>query len=243
MPRKFVALNLALAAVATLLSVYIVRQFVAPMPLPVGGRRAAAPPAASATADTPRPPAGAYAVVAAKNLFSPTRTEAPTTATATTAPLVKLNLYGVVVRETGSIAYLEDPTTKRVAGYRVGDRIQGGTVQTIKADSIVIESAGGGTLDVRLRDASKPRPQPAAGAATPATAAPALPGVIPPAAASPPAQVAQPPVQPGMPPGVVAPGQPSIIAPGQPPVIPGRRPLPPSLLRRLPPGIGDAPQQ
>jgi len=42
MPRRFLALNLALAAAATLLIVYIVRQFVAPMPLPVGGRRAPA---------------------------------------------------------------------------------------------------------------------------------------------------------------------------------------------------------
>src|SRR2546428_9198628 len=38
MRRTFVALNLALAAVATLLIVYIARQFIAPMPLPVGGR-------------------------------------------------------------------------------------------------------------------------------------------------------------------------------------------------------------
>src|SRR5438270_147621 len=107
MPRRFVALNFALAAAATLLIVYIVRQFVAPMPLPVGGRRAAGP----------------------------------------------------------------------------------GSPQ-----------------------AAHPPPQPA------------QPGMVPPG---------------GQPPVVGVPSQPGVT----PPVIPGRRPLPPNLLRRLPPGMGDAPQQ
>jgi len=252
MPRRFVALNLALALAATLLIVYTVRQFVAPMPLPIGGRRAAAPATPSTATDTAKPPASAYNVVAARNLFSPTRTEAPSTAVVSAAPLVKPNLFGVVVRDSGSIAYLEDPTTKRVAGYRVGDRILGGTVQTIKADGVTIEGPGG-PMDVRLRDPGKPRPT---AAATPSpSVAPALPGVIPPAPSTPaPPQVAQPPTQPGQPgqPPTFGPpvGQPpTATVPGQqppvvtPPIIPGRRPLPPNLLRRLPPGMGDAPQQ
>jgi hypothetical protein len=250
MPRKFMALNLALAAVAALLIVYIVRQFVAPMPLPVGGRRAVTPPPTAAAVDMPRPPASAYAIVAAKNLFSPTRTEAPAGTTTAAAPLVRPNLFGVVVRETGSIAYLEDPTTKRVAGYRVGDRIVGGTVQTIKADGVVIDRPEG-PVDVRLRDPGKPRPaQPATAAASQPSVAPALPGVIPPATPQPTQpQVARPAAQPGQPPAGTAPGQPPrvVLPPGAqpiaPPVIPGRRPLPPNLLRRLPPGMGDAPQQ
>jgi len=263
MPRKFVALNLALAAVAALLVVYIVRQFVAPMPLPVGGRRAPAPPVTAAAPETPRAPAGAYSVVAVRNLFSPTRTEAPVSATVASAPLIKPNLLGVVVRESGSIAYLEDPTTKRVAGYRVGDRIVGGTVQTIKADGVTIDSPSG-ALDVRLREPGRPRPAatPAAAAAPQPSVTPLLPGMIPPVAPQPAQpQVAQPPQpgqfgqpgQPGQPPvaaGPVVPGQaPGVaIPPGMqpniiPPVIPGRRPLPPNLLRRLPPGMGDAPQQ
>jgi hypothetical protein len=265
MPRKLVALNLALAAAATLLIVYIVRQFLAPMPLPVGGRRTAAPAAASAAAETPPTPPGAYGVVAARNLFSPTRTEAPATAIAgSAAPLVKPNLFGVVVRESGSIAYLEDPTTKRVAGYRVGDRILGGTVQTIKADGIVIDG-GGVSMDVRLHDPGKPRSQTATAAPTTPTALPVLPGMIPPApttptmptTAAPFPQVVQPPTQSGVPMGVV-PGQPTGVLPGQPgqpagvmpgpqpitpSLIPGRRPIPPNLLRRLPPGMGDAPRQ
>jgi len=247
MRRTFVALNLALAAVATLLIVYIARQFIAPMPLPVGGRRAATAGSAAVT-DPPRPPASAYNVVAARNLFSHTRTEAPTSGGVATTPLLKPNLFGVVVRESGSIAYLEDPTTKRVAGYRVGDRILGGTVQAIKVDGVTID-APGGAMDVRLHDPGKPRATPAAVSAPPQpSVAPALPGVIPPTAttpvpptvAQPPTQPSQPPVMPGQPPMVGVPGQPTI---GTPPVIPGRRPLPPNLLRRLPPGMGDAPQQ
>ncbi|PYM88499.1 MAG: hypothetical protein DME13_02050 [Candidatus Rokuibacteriota bacterium] len=247
MPRRFVALNLALAAAATLLIVYIVRQFVAPMPLPVGGRRAAGP-AMSTVTDTAKTPPSAYNVVAARNLFSPTRTEAPSSTSVTALPVSRPNLFGVVVRDSGSIAYLEDPTTKRVAGYRVGDKIQGATVQAIKADGVTIDGPGG-PMDVRLHEPNKPRAMPAAATATPPSVAPALPGVIPPAATAPaPSQAAQPPPQPaqqgmvppaGQPPGVAVPGQPGVT----PPVIPGRRPLPPNLLRRLPPGMGDAPQQ
>ena len=248
MPRRFVALNLALAAAATLLIVYIVRQFVAPMPLPVGGRRAAGPVMSTVT-DTAKTPASAYNVVAARNLFSPTRTEAPSSTSVTGLPVARPNLFGVVVRSIGaSVAYLEDPTTKRVAGYRVGDKIQGATVQAIKVDGVTIDGPGG-PMDVRLHEPNKPRAMPAAATATPPSVAPALPGVIPPAATAPaPSQAAQPPPQPaqqgmvppaGQPPGVGVPGQPGVT----PPVIPGRRPLPPNLLRRLPPGMGDAPQQ
>jgi hypothetical protein len=269
MRRIFVALNLALAAVATLLIVYIARQFIAPMPLPVGGRRVAMA-GASATTDTARPPASAYNIVAARNLFSPTRTEAPSSTAVTTAPLVKPNLFGVVVRDGGSIAYLEDPTTKRVAGYRVGDRILGGTVQTIKVDGVTIDSPGG-PMDVRLHDPGRPRATPASASTPQPSVAPTLPGVIPPTPTTPVSPtVAQPPMGgqpqgfvpgqqpgfvPGQQPGFVpghqpgfVPGQPPMVGvPGQPsvppPAIPGRRPIPPNLLRRLPPGMGDAPQQ
>jgi len=252
MPRRFLALNLALAAAATLLIVYIVRQFVAPMPLPVGGRRAPGP-ATSTVTDTAKTPASAYNVVAARNLFSPTRTEAPTSTAVTALPVARPNLFGVVVRSIGgSVAYLEDPTTKRVAGYRVGDKIQGATVQAIKTDGVTIDGPGG-PMDVLLHEPSRPRATPAAATATPPSVAPALPGVIPPAVPAPgPSQAAHPPPQPAQP-GMVPPGQPPVGqppvvgGPGQPgvtpPVIPGRRPLPPNLLRRLPPGMGDAPQQ
>ena len=264
MPKSLVAVNLTLAALAALLLVYIVRQVVAPMPMPVGGRRAPAPPTTASVAEPARLPATAYGVVATRNLFSPTRSEAASSTVTAAAPVVKPNLFGVVVREGASIAYLEDPTTKRVAAYHIGDRIVGGTVKTIKGDVVTLDVPGG-PMEVRLHDPGKPRTAPATAVATPqpGVAAPVLPGVIPPAPptpatpqtppqAVPPPQVAQPPLQPGQPPQIVpsqppvvgapgAPPQPGVVTP--PPTMPGRRPLPPNLLRRLPPGTGDAPQQ
>jgi hypothetical protein len=130
------ALNIVLAALSAVFIAYIVRQLVSPTPLPVGGRRAAATTVVTPAVETPRAPAGAYTVVASRNLFNPSRSDtAGGTSTATAGPVVRPNLFGIVVREGGSIAYLEDPVTKRVVGYRVGDKVVGGTVQTIKADS------------------------------------------------------------------------------------------------------------
>ena len=256
------ALNVVLAAVSAVLIAYIARQLLTPTPLPVGGRRAAATTVVPAPVETPRAPAGAYGVVAARNLFNPSRSESASGATTVAAsPLVRPNLFGIVVRDGASVAYLEDPVTKRVVGYRVGDKVIGGTVQTIKSDSVVIERPEG-PLDVRLRDPGKPRavatpgpggvPQlgpPQLGAQQPGTFQPAqpgaavLPGVIPPPAASPlpvPPQAIQPQLpQSAQQPGMATPGGPSpmVVPPG------ARRPLPPNLLRRMPPGTGDAPQQ
>jgi hypothetical protein len=251
MPRRFVALNVLLAALSAVFIAYIVRQLVSPTPLPVGGRRAAATTLVPPSVETPRAPAGAYTVVASRNLFNPSRSDSGMGATtAAAAPLVRPNLFGIVVRDGGSIAYLEDPATKRVVGYRVGDKVIGGTVQTIKADSVVIERPEG-PVDVRLRDPGKPRtaaapgqtgvPQPGAmppavfQPAQPGQAGPVLPGVIPPTGSPQPSQMAQPQMpQPAQQPGVV---------PGGVPPAGARRPLPPNLLRRMPPGTGDAPQQ
>ncbi len=230
MPKRLLALNVAMAAVAALAIVYIVREAVAPMPMPGAGRpRPVASTTPQAASDTSRPAPGAYGVVTARNLFSPTRSEAPVSGVAGNTPaLGKPSLFGVVLREGAPIAYLEDPATKRVAGYRVGDSIVGGTVQKISADSVVI-SRPDGPLDVRLRDPSRPRPAPVAErpqAGAPPVAGGALPGVIPSAVAPP--QAAQ------------------AVPPGQPPAgfVPGRRPLPPNLLRRLPqPQPSDASQR
>jgi hypothetical protein len=252
MPRRLVAVNVVLAAMSAVLSAYTARQLVRPTPLPVGGRRAVAAAPAAPVLETPPAPPGAYQVVAARNLFSPARAEGPSAVgTAALSPLVRPNLYGIVVGDNGSVAYLEDPATKRVVGYRIGDKIVGGTVQTIKADGVVIERPEG-PVDVRLRDPNKPRAaqgpgQPGGaqvGAVQPGglQPTPPLPGVIPPAASPQAPQVAQPqaPAQPqGQMQGVPPPA-------GQAPVImpPGvRRPLPPNLLRRVPPGMSDAPRQ
>jgi hypothetical protein len=249
MRRRLLIINAILLFIAAGSVAFIARELMVAMPMPMASRtRPAAAPAARSEAPA-RNQAGAYTSVAARNLFSPTRTESPPSALAAATPAMKPNLYGIVLRDSAPMAYLEDPTTKRVAGYRVGDSVAGGTVQTISADGVVIARPDG-NVDVRLRDPSKPRP-----AAPPATAAapgaqpaaqpvagPAvLPGVIPPAAGVPGAvapgpAVAQPPlVQP-------QPGQ--VQQPTTPQLVPGRRPLPPNLLRRLPQGPQvDAPPQ
>jgi hypothetical protein len=124
-----------------------------------------------------------------------------------------------------------------VAGYRVGDNVAGGTVQTISADTVSITRPDG-KLDVRLRDPARPRAAPVPSAAVapgvqPGVPVAPLPGVIPPPAVAAPGAV---PPQPGLVP------QPQPGVPGA--VPPTRRPLPPNLLRRLPQGAPpDATQQ
>jgi hypothetical protein len=161
-------------------------------------------------------------------------------------PVVKPSLHGVVLRDGAPIAYLEDPMTKRIAGYRIGDPIAGGTVQTISADAVIIARPEG-AVDVRLRDPSKPRPLP------PAPAQPGAPGQPQPTAPGPqPTPGAVPPrafLPPGQPAPQVTPGIQPFPTPGLPAPLPFQRPSP-SLGRRLPPGPADqtlppapAPQQ
>ncbi len=145
------------------------------------------------------------------------------------APAVQLpkpNLYGVIVRDEASIAYLEDPTTKRVAGYRLGDSIAGGTVQAISSDRVVLARPDG-NVDIRLHDPSRPKPP----APVPT---PAMPG----------APLPTSPVRPTLPfqpPGIGTQPQPQVQGND----IRTRRTLPPSLLRRLPPqpATGEGPSQ
>lgn len=244
MPRPLLALNVLLAGVSLVCVAFIVQQLAFSSPAAPPGRPrppdapGGAPPAPRAA---PRLPATAYTVVAARNVFSPTRTEATAAAPGGGPALavVRLNLHGVVLRDTNPIAYLEDPLTKRVAGYRVGDQIAGGTLKTIAADRVVIARPEG-TVDVRLRDPLKPRP------ASPAPAAPVAPGaptVAPPPGAAPGASPALvPPRVQAQPPQAQFPGG----APQIGPFIPGRRPSP-SLGSRLPPSrpgdVAPQPQQ
>ena len=215
MPRRLVVLNALLIALAVASVGSVIREIRAQAPAQT---RRSAPPSAPTAAQAPAPPeaSGSYTVVASRNLFSPTRTEAPVSASANAPPIPKPNLYGIVLRDGGPVAYLEDPTTKRVAGYRLGDNIAGGTVKQIGADHVVLNRPEG-DVSVRLRDPAKPRPVAALVPGQPGHVAPGAPGAPPTAAA------------PGAPPAALG-SQP----PGTSPVLP-RRPLPPNLLRRLPP--------
>jgi len=230
--RRLLTLNALLVAASVGLIAYIAWQIVTPRG-DAPARRAASMPATSAAAGPASldGSSGAYGTIASRNLFSPDRSEtAAGGASNALAAFPKPSLHGVILRDGAPVAYLEDPITKRVAGYRVGDAVAGGTLQSISEDRVVLARPEG-QVDVRLHDPSRPRPVappvPGQAEATPGAPRPPFPTQQQPAfpgAVSPPGVQLQPPMQPDQ--------------QGQ---QPGRRPLPPNLLRRVPPGVPDAP--
>jgi hypothetical protein len=154
-------LNIALALVGCLLAATLTRELVAAHPLP----SPPVPRATRAVATAPPPSASAapstagYGVIATKNLFSASRSETAAGPVAAAGP--KPVLHGVVLDGPKSRAYLEDPLVKRTFGYAVGDTLGGGRVESIAADRVVI-GRGDGSVEVLLRDPSKPRPTPPA---------------------------------------------------------------------------------
>ncbi len=192
-----------------------------------GSRPSAAPleaPAAVA-ADTPappattaaRPPLNAFAAVADRNLFSPTRTETapePPRGSAGAGPAAppapKPRLYGIVLLPEGrDRAYLEDVQRRRVFGYSVGDVVGDARLERIQPDRVVLRR-GSETFEVLLYDPAKPR-QPSAPASvqSPESGSAGRPAV------------ARPPV-PVPPPGIRPPGRPRV------PTVPAPPPPPPS---------------
>ena len=245
MPRRLLLLNVLLGGVSVACAAFIAGELAAPWPSPVPRARTAAPAAPAPGVEASRPPATAYNVVALRNVFSPARSEGPATVTGGPAAFgaAKPNLYGVVLRDQNPLAYLEDPLTRRVAGYRIGDAIAGGTLQTIDADRVVIARPEG-PIDVKLRDPSKPRaptapPVPAPGAVAPGMVPPGQPSIIVPGAPVPPSILAPGRIAPQLPPGAPGTG----VGPFG---FPGGRPSP-SLGRRTPvppiTGAPPAPQQ
>jgi hypothetical protein len=193
------SLNIALALVACLLTAGLARELLAAHPLPpLSVPRATRPVATAAPLSGSEPPSAAgYGVVATKNLFSATRSE--TVASPATAVGPKPVLHGVVVDGPKSRAYLEDPVGKRTFGYAVGDTLGGGRVESIAADRVVI-GRGDGSVEVLLRDPSKPRATPPAPAPTggpQAGAAPSVTATTPPTT-SPTSEPAPPPRGPGL---------------------------------------------
>ena len=177
MSRCFLALNILLGLLGALCAAGLIRELLTPLPLPpLPTPRAAAPAAMSVPAPTPAASAGGYGVVASRNLFSPSRSEAPAGPVVAAGP--KPLLHGVVMDGPKSRAYLEDPTVKRTFGYAVGDAVSGGRVQSISQDRVVIARPDG-LVEVLLQDPAKPKlATPAAAAAmTTPPAVPAAAGV------------------------------------------------------------------
>lgn len=165
-----------LVAVSLASVAYIVRALTPDTAAPAPASRSASHPTAPVPDVVPkRPlPAGGYDMVISRNLFAPTRTETGAAAAPASAPGAPTPvLYGVVLQDDAPIAYLEDPATKRVQGYRSGDTISGGTVGRIAADHVVLLRPEG-RVEVRLNDPSKPRqaapqPSPAPGVTPPSS--------------------------------------------------------------------------
>lgn len=192
MSKRLMLLNLVLVSAAVVFSIQLVRTFLAAptLPSPRGSPapQAAAPPTGERARGSV--PLAAYDVVASKNLFNPSRSEA---GTASVAPATKPLLYGIVLKDGASAAFLEDPATKKVTGYKVGDAVAGGQLEGIEADRVVIRR-GEGTFEVLLRDPQKPKAV---------------------AATQPPAASIQPGAQP-QPPGASVTIQPTPVVPRQP---------------------------
>jgi hypothetical protein len=166
--RRLLALNVLVGLLGCLFAAGLVRELLTPLRLPPPSAPRAAQPARVAP-PAPAPPAVAasYAIVASRNLFSPTRSEAAAGPAVAAGP--KPFLHGVVMNGSKSRAFLEDPVAKRTFGYSVGDTVAGGRVESISADRVIIARPDG-LLEVLLQDPAKPRPATAAPVAAPGAA-------------------------------------------------------------------------
>jgi len=129
--------------------------------LPAAKVRVAAQQEASVAANAPAPSPSDYAVIAENNLFHPERR---TPKEEKPLPKPELVLYGTIVSDGISVAYVEDkksPKTtpgrgKRQTAVKKGDVISGFVLKEIEADRIVL-TRGEETMVVYLADAGKQR--------------------------------------------------------------------------------------
>ena len=163
---RLVLLSVILLGVVAYFAFGLTRELSASRPLPEHPARQAASVSAADPVGTSPVRASArhderalYGSIAAKNLSSPARTETVATvgSPAATPAALKPFLRGVVLDDTKSRAYLEDPASKNAFGYVVGDSVGGGRLDAIRADRVVIVRPEG-PVEVLLRDPSKPQP-------------------------------------------------------------------------------------
>ena len=185
MSRRLVGFNLGLGVLALVFAIAMGRELMhsRPLPSPAQIRPAASAAHAPVQEEAAREPApdsatmgetraasdaSAGEIIASGNLFDPARRSTDAVAEPTgPRPL----LYGVVAGAGAkSRAYVEDPVSKVVRGYQVGDSVAGWRLDQIHEDRVVIAGAERGTLEVLLREPSKPRPALVASAVAAVTA-------------------------------------------------------------------------
>jgi len=156
-PRGWVAANLVLALACVVFALRIADNLLTVVPLPPPPRPVAIP--VVAKVEPVRPTSPNYDVVATRSAFHPDRdpsrarrdrSDAPVT------PVPKPILFGVVVSDEARLAYLEDPVTKQVFGYKAGDALAGGRLESIDTDRVTIRR-GGMLLEVMLQGRTEPR--------------------------------------------------------------------------------------
>jgi hypothetical protein len=173
MAPRWVLLNVALLVIGVALGFQLVRALSSVRPLPRdAGANAPAPVPAKEEPAPVRPALPAFSVVATRNLFNASRSEM-TQASGTTQSIQfpKLQLQGVIVTDSGQVAYLEDPATKRTHGYRVGDSIATGRIERIESDRVVITRPEG-SIDILLHDPARPKSPVARSQSPPASPTP-----------------------------------------------------------------------
>jgi hypothetical protein len=190
MSRSQLALNVFMAGLSILFVIRIADAVLRRgpvLPIRVASSASTPPSVGPGVADNRRSPA-TYELIAARNPFHPDRAQSKQSdALAGLPPATNLMLYGVVWNEDNPLAYVEDPSTKKIFGYKRGDAMAGGYVDRIEPDRIVIQRTGG-PVEILLRSPNKPRPVAAAAPAPEAATA-----LSPPQPASP---------SPGIPPGI-----------------------------------------
>ena len=160
MSRPLTVLNLLLVGISVVFSIQLLRGFAAPAPLPLirVDRPLVAVVSAKKDSGPAGPPLTAYGGIAARNLFNPDRsaTGRSDAGSGDQAFATKPVLYGVVIGEETRVAYLEDPSTKRIFGYKVGDVVAGGQLEQIETDRVVIKRVDE-RLEIMLHGSNKPR--------------------------------------------------------------------------------------
>ena len=167
MSRAQLALNVFMAGLSLVFAVRIadaVFRRGPVLPIRIASSASTPPSVSPGVADNRRSPA-TNELITARNLFHPDRAQPKRSDALGALPVAPaLLLYGVVWSEDNPLAYVEDPATKKIYGYKRGDALAGGYVDRIEPDRIVIQRTGG-PVEILLRAPNKPRP---VAAATPA---------------------------------------------------------------------------